>query len=75
RYVGSRYFDPENTVQADAFTTFDAGIGYRIGRWSVNLQGRNLNDRRDPVSNSELGDSQSYVLPGRFLELSATYRL
>lgn len=75
RYVGSRYFDPENSVQAGAFTTFDAGVGYRFGQWTLNLQGRNLNDRRDPVSNSEKGDSQSYVLPGRFIELSATYQL
>ena len=71
RYTGSRYFDPENTVQAGAFTTVDAGIGYRFARWSLSLRGRNLTDRRDPVSNSELGDSQSYVLPGRFIELSA----
>ncbi|MGH8371101.1 MAG: TonB-dependent receptor [Gammaproteobacteria bacterium] len=75
RYVGSRYFDPENSVQAAAFTTFDAGVGYRFGKWSLNLQGRNLNDRRDPVANSELGDSQSYVLPGRFIEFSASYQL
>lgn len=74
RYVGSRYFDPENTVKANAFTTFDAGVGYRFGKWSLNLQGRNLNDRRDPVSNSELGDSQSYVLPGRFIEFTATHQ-
>ncbi|HSC46604.1 MAG TPA: TonB-dependent receptor [Gammaproteobacteria bacterium] len=73
RYTGSRYFDPENTVQAGAFTTFDAGLGYRFGSWSLNLEGRNLSDRRDPVANSELGDSQSYLLPARFVELSATF--
>lgn len=72
RYTGSRYFDPENTVQAAAFTTVDAGLGYRFGSWSLNLEGRNLSDRRDPVSNSELGDSQSYLLPARFVELSAS---
>jgi len=72
RYTGSRYFDPENTVKAGAFTTYDAGLGYRFGSWSLNLQGRNLNDRRDPVANSELGDSQSYLLPARFVELSAS---
>lgn len=71
RYVGSRYFDPENSVSTPAYTTWDAGIGYRFGKWSLNLQGRNLNDTRPPVSNSELGDSQSYLLPARFFELSA----
>ena len=73
RYTGSRYYDPENSVKAGAFTTYDAGLGYRFGTWSLDLQGRNLNDRRDPVANSELGDSQSYLLPARFVELSATF--
>ena len=72
RYVGSRFYDPENSVSAPAYTTYDAGVGYRFGKWSLNLQGRNLNDTRPPVSNSELGDSQSYLLPARFFELSAT---
>ena len=71
RYVGSRYFDPENSVSTPAYTTYDAGVGYRFGKWSLNLQGRNLNDTRPPVSNSELGDSESYLLPARFFELSA----
>jgi iron complex outermembrane receptor protein len=71
RYVGSRYFDPENSATADAYTTWDAGVGYRFDRWSLNLQGRNLNNTRPPVSNSELGDSESYLLPARFFELSA----
>jgi outer membrane receptor protein involved in Fe transport len=72
RYVGSRYFDPENSVSTPAYTTYDAGVGYRFGRWNLDLQGRNLNDTRPPVSNSELGDSQSYLLPARFFELSAS---
>jgi iron complex outermembrane recepter protein len=72
RYVGSRFYDPENSAIAPAYTTWDAGVGYRFDRWSLNLQGRNLNDTRPPVSNSELGDSQSYLLPARFIELSAT---
>ncbi|HSN17541.1 MAG TPA: TonB-dependent receptor [Gammaproteobacteria bacterium] len=71
-HVGSRYFDPENSVSTPAYTTYDAGVGYRFGQWSLSLQGRNLNDTRPPVSNSELGDSQSYLLPARFFELSAS---
>jgi iron complex outermembrane receptor protein len=72
RYVGSRFYDPENSVVAPSYTTYDAGVGYRFDRWSLNLQGRNLNDTRPPVSNSELGDSESYLLPARFFELSAS---
>jgi len=75
RYVGSRYFDPENTVMTPAYTTFDAGIGYRFNKWTLRLNGRNLNNQRPPVSNSELGNSQSYILPGRFIELSASFQI
>ena len=72
RHVGSRFYDPENSALAPSYTTYDAGVGYRFDRWSLNLQGRNLNNTRPPVSNSELGDSQSYLLPARFFELSAS---
>ena len=74
-YTGQRFFDPENTVAAGAFVTWDAGIGYRFDTWSLSLQGRNLNDARDVVSNSELGNSESYILPARFFELSASLPL
>ncbi|MGE5624838.1 MAG: TonB-dependent receptor [Bacillota bacterium] len=74
RYVGSRYFDPENSVSTPAYTTWDAAVGYDFGNWSLDLQGRNLNDTRPPVSNSELGDSQSYLLPARSFLLSATLK-
>lgn len=74
-YTGQRFFDPENTVSTPAFWTYDAGVGYRFGRWSLDLQGRNLNDARNPISNSELGNSEAYILPARFIELSASARL
>ena len=74
-YTGQRFFDPENMVSTPAFWTYDAGIGYRFDKWTLNLQGRNLNDARNAVSNSELGNSESYVLPARFIELSATIDL
>ncbi|HET7174506.1 MAG TPA: TonB-dependent receptor [Gammaproteobacteria bacterium] len=74
-YTGQRFFDPENTVSAQAFVTWDAGIGYRFDTWSLTLQGRNLNDARDVVSNSELGNSESYILPARFFELTASLPL
>ena len=74
-YTGQRFFDPENTVSAAPFATWDAGVGYGFDRWSLSLQGRNLNNARDVVSNSELGNSESYILPARFFELSATVQL
>lgn len=74
-YTGQRYFDPENTVSAKAFVTWDASVGYRFDAWSLTLQGRNLNDARDAVSNSELGNSESYIMPARFFELTASLPL
>ena len=56
-------------------STYDAGIGYRFDTWTLRLDGRNLNDQRPPISNSELGNSQSYILPARFIELSASFQL
>jgi outer membrane receptor protein involved in Fe transport len=31
----------------------DAAAGYRWDRWEMRIDGRNLGDRRDPVSESE----------------------
>ena len=55
-YTGDRYMNKRNTALAPAFTTIDAGIGYRLERVEVRLDGRNLTDRRDAVSESEMGD-------------------
>ncbi len=64
-YTGSRYLNRRNTALADGFTTIDIGAGYRWNRWELRLDGRNLTDRRDPVSESELGDAQYYRMPAR----------
>jgi outer membrane receptor protein involved in Fe transport len=40
-------------------------VGYRRGAWELRLQGKNLTDRRDPISESELGDAQYYRMPAR----------
>lgn len=70
--VGSRYLNKSNTSVAGAYTTFDAGLGYRFEDWELRLDGYNLTNRRDPVAESELGDGQVYRLPGRSTVLSAT---
>jgi outer membrane receptor protein involved in Fe transport len=72
-YVGSRYLNKSNTVEADAYTTLDAGLGYRYGLWQVRLDGYNLTDVREPVAESELGDAQYYVMPGSSWLLSVTW--
>jgi outer membrane receptor protein involved in Fe transport len=66
-YVGSRYLNKRNTALAEHYATVAALVGYRQGRFEIRVTGRNLTDRRDPVSESELGDAQYYRLfPRRF---------
>jgi len=64
-YTGSRFVDQENLNLAPGFATVGAGIGFRTGRWELRVDGRNLGDRRDPVSVSELGEGQLYLMPSR----------
>jgi iron complex outermembrane recepter protein len=73
-YVGSRYLDKRNTALAGQYATLTMLLGYRQGRWEVRLTGRNLTDRRDPVSASELGDGQYYRLFARRFDAFATVR-
>lgn len=68
-YTGDRYMNKRNTALAPAFTTFDAGVGYRMSRYEIRLDGRNLGDARDPVSESEVGDAQYYRMPARSFAL------
>jgi iron complex outermembrane receptor protein len=65
RYTGSRYLNKRNTALADGFASYSAGIGWRVNRWEVRLDGENLGDRRDPVAEAELADAQYYRLPAR----------
>ena len=73
-YVGDRFLNKRNTALAKAYDTVGAGVSYQTSRYTVRLDGWNLGDARDPVSESELGDSQYYRLPGRTYELSGTWR-
>lgn len=72
-YVGSRWLNKRNTAPAKAYTTWNAGIGYQMTRSELRLDGHNLSGRRDPVAESELGDSQYYLQPARTFEVSYRY--
>jgi outer membrane receptor protein involved in Fe transport len=68
RYVGSRFLDRENRIKAPAYATIDARVGWKSASgWGLFVEGENLTDRRDPVTESELGEGQYYRLPGRRL--------
>jgi len=73
-YVGSRYLDKRNRALAGDYATLFAMLGYRRGRLELRASGRNLTDRRDPVSESELGDAQYYRLFARRFDAAASLR-
>ena len=74
RYVGSRFLNKTNTVKAGAYATLDARAGWKFTkRWGVFVEGENLTDQRDPVTESELGDAQFYRLPGRRILATLSY--
>ena len=64
-YADSRYLNKRNTAVVPAYRTVDAGIAWRADTWEVRVDATNLTDRRDAVAESELGDAQYYILPGR----------
>jgi outer membrane receptor protein involved in Fe transport len=70
KYVGDRYLNKRNTALASGFATLDIGAGYRFDRYELRLDGRNLGDARDAVSESELGDAQYYRMPARRFDLT-----
>ena len=72
-YVGSVYLNQRNTAPSPGFTTLAASLGYRLATWEFRLNGQNLTDRRNPVAESEMGDAQYYLLPGR--QFSASVRV
>jgi iron complex outermembrane recepter protein len=74
-YIGRRFLDRLNTVPIGGYTTVDAEAGYRVGRYTLRLIGRNLTDRRDPVTGSEFGDESYYLMPARQVELALTIGL
>jgi iron complex outermembrane receptor protein len=73
-YTGDRFLNKRNTALVPAYTTIDAGIGYRTGTVEVRLDGRNLTDRRDAVSESEFGDAQYYRMPSRTIRAGVAVR-
>ena len=73
-YTGDRYLNKRNTALAPAFTTIDAGIGYRTARAEFRLDARNLSDRRDAVAESEFGDAQYYRMPARTIRTTVVVR-
>lgn len=71
-YTGSRFLNMRNTALAEGFPTVDLSAGYRTPRWEIRVDARNISDRRDPVAESELGESEYYLMTSRRVEGSFT---
>jgi outer membrane receptor protein involved in Fe transport len=74
KYVGDRFLNKRNTALASAFATIDLGVGFRRDRYEVRIDGRNLGDRRDPISESELGDALYYRMTARRADVALGVR-
>lgn len=72
--VGDRYLNKRNTALAPPYNTLSAFAGFRTEKWEARLSGRNLNDERAPVAESELGDSQYYRLNARRIDFTVGFR-
>jgi iron complex outermembrane recepter protein len=73
RYIGRRFLDEENTAPVGGYTTLDADLGYRIGRYQATLEGTNLTNQRPPVTASEFGSQSFYLLPPRMTWIRLKY--
>ena len=63
--------DKRNRALTPAFAAIDGGVGCRLDRWEIRVDGRNLGDRRDAVWESELGDAQYHLLSARRVDATA----
>ncbi len=72
-YTGSRFLDKRNRALAGGFASLGLGAGYQTSRWELRVDTKNVNNRRDPVAESELGDAQYYLLPSR--RVDATFKV
>jgi iron complex outermembrane receptor protein len=73
-FTGSRYLNKRNTALSPQFTTWGMGLGWRGDRLTIRLDGANLGDRRNPVSESEFADEAGlasyYLLEARRIWLT-----
>ena len=73
-WVGRRFLNKRNTAIAKDYITWGAGVGYRWDTFELRVDGTNLNDQRPPVSESELGESQYYLLSERRVTVTGNWR-
>jgi outer membrane receptor protein involved in Fe transport len=68
------YLNKRNTAPSSSVSLLNASAGWRFKSAEVRLTGTNLTDKRTPVTESELGDAQYYLLPGRQINASVRFK-
>jgi iron complex outermembrane receptor protein len=72
-WIGERWLNKRNTALANDYITWSAGVGYRTEHWDLRADCANINDQRPPISESELGDAQYYLLPARHFTVTGRW--
>jgi outer membrane receptor protein involved in Fe transport len=63
-----------NTALAPGYAMLTLRGGYRLRQWELRADAQNLTDERAPVSESEIGDAQFYLMPARRMDVTLTAR-
>ncbi|MBU1351626.1 MAG: TonB-dependent siderophore receptor [Gammaproteobacteria bacterium] len=71
-YVGARFTSLTNLVTLPSYTTLDAALQYTLGRWGVDVNIKNLTNRKYYVSAH--GSNDNLILPGSPRALQVTLR-
>ncbi|EER58514.1 TonB-dependent siderophore receptor [Acidovorax delafieldii 2AN] len=71
-YVGARFTSLTNLVTLPAYTTVDAALQYTLGAWDVDVNVKNLANRKYYVSAH--GSNDNLILPGSPRSVQVTLR-
>lgn len=71
-YVGARFTSLTNLVTLPGYTTLDAALQYTLGQWDVDVNIKNLANRKYYVSAH--GSNDNLILPGSPRTLQVTLR-
>jgi catecholate siderophore receptor len=71
-HVGARFTSLTNQVTLPAYTTLDAALQYTLGQWDVDVNIKNLTNRKHYVSAH--GSNDNLILPGSPRAVQVTLR-
>ena len=71
-HVGARFTSLSNQVTLPAYTTLDAALQYTVGQWDVDVNVKNITNRKHYVSAH--GSNDNLILPGSPRAVQVTLR-